>query len=94
MEKMREEFEVWVVSALGCDVADTSKDEYGVYNSFQTGNLYVAWVASRKAMRIELPDSKDDHQTSSYFVDGSSNGFNACLEEVKCILDDAGVRYE
>lgn len=85
MERMREEFEAWVVSALGCDVADISKDEHGVYNSFQTGNLYVAWIASRKALCVKLP--------SSWYQDWDGYILNR-EDDVKSCLDDAGVRYE
>ena len=83
MEKMREEFEAWVVSALGCDVADTSKDEHGVYNSLQTGNLYVAWIASRKALCVELPAIKND-----------SHQYNQALHDVSGLLQLAGVNYK
>ena len=85
MDKMREEFEAWVVPAMGCDVADISKDEHGVYSSFQTGSLYVAWIASRKALCVKLP--------CSWYQDREGYILNR-EDDVKSCLDDAGVRYE
>lgn len=80
MDKIQQEFEAWIVSALGCDVADISKDESGVYNSFQTGNLYVAWRASRAALCVELPEK--------------CKGMALTVDEFHAQLDKAGVSYK
>lgn len=93
MDKIRQEFEAWIVSALGCDVADISKDESGVYNSFQTGNLYVAWRASRAALCVELPESECGGD-GYYYEDGIAIGHNDCLGLVQSVLDDSGVSYK
>lgn len=82
MDKIQQEFEAWIVSALGCDVADISKDESGVYNSFQTGNLYVAWRASRAALCVEIPQPE------------MGRGNNITPTDVEIALDKAGVSYK
>ena len=56
MEKMREEFEDWVVSELDYDV---SKSSSGTYHELKTFIAWECWKASRAALCVELPVSCD-----------------------------------
>ena len=89
MDKVREEFEAWIVGLLGCDDADITKDSSGVYESYQTGNLYVAWIASRAALCVELPEVR--------VLDGgriAEIGYELAIDDFERSLDAAGVRYK
>lgn len=90
MDKMREEFEAWAMSDMGymcVRVGGGYKDDY-------MNTAWLAWKASRSSLCVELPDSKNDYQSSSYYEDGWLKGFNHCLDEVSSILDSDGVQYK
>lgn len=80
MDKVREEFEKFLYSRLGCDVVDLSKDGGGVYNSYETGNYYVVWLESRKRINIQLPEN--------------CKGNALTVSELKEQLDKEGIKYD
>lgn len=89
MDKMREEFEEWAVSAGywtkmvvdesdGCSVA--------IYANGQTRSAWQAWQASRKALVVELPTTWNASFTEKAIVMDADSVVEA--------LDTAGVAYK
>lgn len=54
MDKLREEFEEWVMNiSSGC--AELSLTIHGTYDSWDVERYWDAWQASRAAIVVELP---------------------------------------
>lgn len=81
MDKMREEFEVWVKSVGGL----TIKEDDGEYSFQHTRFAWQSWQASRAALCVKLPTIHKLAVVSEPLMDA---------DEVKIALEDAGVRYE
>ncbi|MGL4354098.1 MAG: hypothetical protein ACRCVV_14665 [Shewanella sp.] len=83
MEKMREEFESWAVTA---DL-DTShyidNGEMGDYCDVVAQYAWMGWKASRALLCIELPPIKND-----------SHKYNQALHDVSGVLQLSGVNYK
>lgn len=97
MDKMREEFEVWCCErGFTLKPAETNCGVLidGEYGHPRVQLAWESWKASRSALCVELPDSKDDYHSSSYFEDGWLKGFNNCLSDALDALDQAGVSYK
>lgn len=78
MDKMRNEFEEWVVSEFYYDVSKTGN---GTYHELKTFIAWESWKASRASLCVELPEG-----------DGGSQDTN--LIAVEIALDNAGVSYK
>ena len=65
-DKSRREFEAW------CGMAGfyISRDLDGDYSDFATDTAWHAWLASRAAIEIELPDYADDSDNALSCFDG------------------------
>lgn len=88
MDKMREEFEEWAVSAgyitkMVIPMTGEDSQKKAIYANGQTRSAWKAWQASRKALVVELPD---------FFV----SGIDAAVyrDDVIEALDAAGVSYK
>lgn len=84
MNKMREEFEKWLVAYW--HQPNLTIDKYGYENeivSQQWDAWKQAWLASRKALVVELPQVYDDDY-----------GGHMSALSVEVALKDAGVRYK
>lgn len=85
MDKMREEFESWAMSDMGymcVRVGGGYKDDY-------MNTAWLAWKASRAALRVELPP-KYNYRYPEPFNDG----FDCAVEEIEETLCKCGVPYK
>lgn len=78
MDKMREEFEVWVKLRGGYTMRRDKE-----YESSMTREWWQAWQASRQALVVELPRSFKD-MYDQYVYDEQS---------IKDVLDNAGIKW-
>lgn len=81
-EKIRDEFEAWLIANTGFDTQRTAfamtKQEDQQYMCHRTNLAWLAWQASRAAMVVELPEKAALMSASSVYA----------------ALDDAGVSYK
>lgn len=80
MDKMREEFEAWVISCDMCTYCDDGK-----YRHQSTEWAWESWKASRAALCVELPI-----QYQAPLVDDPAMD----ADEVRWALDESGVSYK
>ena len=88
MEKMREEFEAWCAShgytlrpaETNCGIAIE-----GQYGNQRVQIAWEAWKASRAALCVEIPTCGEASSFGDYVVFDS--------DDVRTMLDDAGIRY-
>lgn len=89
-EKMREEFEEWLIANTEFDTQRTAfamtKEEDQQYMCHRTNLAWLAWQASRAALVVELPSDIN----GEYYADG----WNAALMCVEGMLEEAGVSYK
>ena len=80
MEKMREEFEAWVITRNVCIKygAKLRMCPDGSYYDYRINDCWFAWKASRAALVVELPEKAALMSASSVYA----------------ALDDAGVVYK
>lgn len=90
-DKMREEFEAWVLR--GYPKQDMGRFSDGEYQSVTINHCWLAWGASREALVIELPNQYDE-KYQEYFDDVDGGGFNAAkyLADVKSTIEAAGLK--
>lgn len=92
MPDMREEFE-----ASGITRRISRSTEPGctdLYEDSHTQMAWMAWQASRAALRVELPSEKEESNANYRFSEHShsrAQGFNDCLELVREALQQAGI---
>ncbi|WP_434676203.1 hypothetical protein [Pseudomonas sp. D3-10] len=70
-DKMREEFEAWVISKW--PETDLGQFNDGEYCGFTLAHCWSAWQASREALVIELPDADGlnrEHMLVQGFLEG------------------------
>ena len=88
-EEMRKEFEEWIIksSTTGRVPNFIMKNENGAYIDPQTADLWLAWQASREAMKpIKLPKlMKNTQEQSCYY-------YNDAVEECKEAIQQAGYK--
>ena len=84
-DKMREEFEVWVINQNICRKygAKLIQCRDGSYKDYRINDRWNAWKASRAALLVELPDFEIDCGECHYHA-----------RDIQAALDDAGVRYK
>ncbi|HHW2739845.1 TPA: hypothetical protein ACUT68_001081 [Pseudomonas aeruginosa] len=92
-QAMREEFEAWVSGRKVCTRygAKLKTNPDGMYSDYRINDRWLAWKASRAALRVELPDRRDPLNWTGDDDNPRSSGFNACLERVKEALQQAGI---
>lgn len=79
MDKMREEFEVFMANPHWSWATGDMKEEF-----------YCLWKASRAALCVELPEPECGGD-GSYYEDGLARGHNELLAVVVEKLKEAGV---
>ena len=93
MDKMREEFEGWVITRNVCIKygAKLRTCPDGSYYDYRINDRWLAWKASRAALCVKLPS----------FDNGSLRGYGGDCEEARAVVDyvaksleKAGVRHE
>ncbi|MBH8916184.1 hypothetical protein I5K03_12570 [Pseudomonas aeruginosa] len=96
MPDMREEFEAWVSGRKVCTRygAKLKTNPDGMYSDYRINDRWLAWQASRAALRVELPDRRDPLNWTGDDENPRSSGFNACLERVKEALQQAGIEVK
>ncbi|OPE26117.1 hypothetical protein APB10_33345 [Pseudomonas aeruginosa] len=92
MPDMREEFETWVSGRKVCTRygANLTTNPDGMYCDYRINDRWLAWKASRAALRVELPDQR----IGALSVDGQPryvDGWNDYRERVKEALQQAGI---
>ena len=104
MPDMREEFEARYPLPEGIEWRET--DYFPVKTD--SASLYVAlagiaaihsarwqaWLASRAALRVELPDRLEHESDGSDYSDGRVDGYNDCLSDMTEALQQAGIEVE
>lgn len=93
MPDMREEFE-----ASGITRRLSRSTEPGctdLYEDSHTQMAWMAWQASRAALRVELPERAVlPEYTEHRLLYCERTGFNDCLERVKEALQQAGIEVK
>ncbi|MGP5885943.1 hypothetical protein ACTXY5_14580 [Pseudomonas aeruginosa] len=90
-QAMREEFEAWVSGRKVCTRygAKLNTNPDGMYSDYRINDRWLAWKASRAALRVELPDALvPENNVSSKLIIGA---YNALLEHVTEALQQAGI---
>ena len=82
MEKMREEFEGWVITRNVCIKygAKLRTCPDGSYYDYRINDRWLAWKASRAALCVKLPEN--------------CKGMALTVDEFRAQLDTAGVGHE
>ncbi|MGV8406645.1 hypothetical protein ACV33P_15480 [Pseudomonas aeruginosa] len=94
MPDMREEFEAWVSGRKVCTRygAKLNTNPDGMYSDYRINDRWLAWKASRAALRVELPDALvPENNVSSKLIIGA---YNALLEHVTEALQQAGIEVK
>ncbi len=93
-QAMREEFEAWVSGRKVCTRygAKLNTNPDGMYSDYRINDRWLAWKASRTALRVELPDALvPENNVSSKLIIGA---YNALLEHVTEALQQAGIEVK
>ena len=82
MERMREEFEGWVITRNVCIKygAKLRTCHDGSYYDYRINDRWLAWKASRAALCVKLPEN--------------CKGMALTVDEFRAQLDTAGVGHE
>lgn len=94
MPDMREEFEAWVSGRKVCTRygAKLNTNPDGMYSDYRINDRWLAWKASRAALRVELPDALvPENNVSSKLIIGA---YNALLGHVTEALQQAGIEVK
>lgn len=95
IEKMREEFEVWVLA--GPDALEPADlrwmDGRNTYYWAITRCMWEAWQASRESLAIELPGCADTGvDTGGWPLDSGSHRINKVIGQCREAIRAAGVK--
>lgn len=101
-EKMRAEFEAWIVNFLDDAELDdivaarSTEGENTIYkfegdvdSTMTITAMWLAWQASRASLCVELPESEKDERPYKCYA----SGWNDMRMECAAALDKAGVKY-
>lgn len=89
-DKMRQDFETWAkrkwngISLLRVNQPGTPRD--GQYEAQAAKDCWEAWVASRSAIEIELPEER--------WGDRFADGFNDMYSKAYDLIEAAGLRVK
>ncbi|HCF3423343.1 TPA: hypothetical protein NIC12_004820 [Pseudomonas aeruginosa] len=89
MPDIREEFEAWVSGRKVCTRygAKLNTNPDGMYSDYRINDRWLAWKASRAALRVELPP---ELHAGDLFEDTPI--YNASM--IKVILQQAGIEVK
>ncbi|HHM6046613.1 TPA: hypothetical protein ACRMOD_000343 [Pseudomonas aeruginosa] len=95
-QAMREEFEAWVSGRKVCTRygAKLNTNPDGMYSDYRINDRWLAWKASRAALRVELPDDgiedcRRDWQNSCR--DNFDTGYCYATDRITQALQQAGI---
>lgn len=96
MPDIREEFEAWVSGRKVCTRygAKLNTNPDGMYSDYRINDRWLAWKASRAALRVELPDDgiedcRRDWQNSCR--DNFDTGYCYATDRITQALQQAGI---
>ncbi|EMY3672577.1 hypothetical protein AAIQ05_000371 [Pseudomonas aeruginosa] len=92
-QAMREEFEAWVSGRKVCTRygAKLTTNPDGMYCDYRINDRWLAWKASRAALRVELPAKRS---YSMYATKHECHAFNDAIEKAKEALQQAGIEVK
>lgn len=85
-DKMREEFHEWCRSIGFTLKMNAWGNDYAIGYGLEQ---WQAWQASRAALVVELPELKSFNAS-----DEPDFAYEVAIDDIKCVLDDAGVGYK
>ncbi|RUB92647.1 hypothetical protein [Pseudomonas aeruginosa] len=93
---MREEFEAWVSGRKVCTRygAKLNTNPDGMYSDYRINDRWLAWKASRAALRVELPDDGiEDCQRDwpNSCRDNFDTGYCYATDRITQALQQAGI---
>ncbi|MCS8013620.1 hypothetical protein N0430_26290 [Pseudomonas aeruginosa] len=98
-QAMREEFEAWVSGRKVCTRygAKLNTNPDGMYSDYRINDRWLAWKASRAALRVELPDDgiedcRRDWQNSCR--DNFDTGYCYATDRITQALQQAGIEVK
>ncbi|EPV8688313.1 hypothetical protein ACWAUP_001986 [Pseudomonas aeruginosa] len=98
-QAMREEFEAWVSGRKVCTRygAKLNTNPDGMYSDYRINDRWLAWKASRAALRVELPDDgiedcQRDWQNSCR--DNFDTGYCYATDRITQALQQAGIEVK
>ncbi|HBP0988660.1 TPA: hypothetical protein L5R00_005952 [Pseudomonas aeruginosa] len=99
MPDMREEFEAWVSGRKVCTRygAKLTTNPDGMYCDYRINDRWLAWKASRAALRVELPDDGiEDCQRDwqNYCRDNFDTGYCYATDRITKALQQAGIEVK
>lgn len=68
-DKCREQFEEWLTSLPGFELADVEKRDDGKYSYSETEWCWKSWKASRAALEIALPVLEQRERGDGEWID-------------------------
>ncbi|HFS0754875.1 TPA: hypothetical protein ACHYZ8_005003 [Pseudomonas aeruginosa] len=94
-QAMREEFEAWVSGRKVCTRygAKLNTNPDGMYSDYRINDRWLAWKASRAALRVELPDKA---KFVEYYEDLEGGTFNwqRYMVAIQEALQQAGIEVK
>ena len=90
MPDMREEFEAWLLREHGLE--SEWQDERNCFKDYPAHLAFKAWLASRAALRVELPEKMEP--TRNIYGNLIIGSYNAVLDAVKEALQQAGIEVK
>lgn len=95
-QAMREEFEAWVSGRKVCTRygAKLNTNPDGMYSDYRINDRWLAWKASRAALRVELPDDGIEdcrRDWSNSCRDNFDTGYCYATDRITQALQQAGI---
>lgn len=93
----REQFEAWLTSLPGFELADVEKVDDGKYSYSETEWCWKSWQASREAIELDIdwPEANDDYWKDGEegaYARGHEDGKDKAALAVRKALADAGIK--
>ncbi|MBI8898411.1 hypothetical protein JE005_16840 [Pseudomonas aeruginosa] len=95
-QAMREEFEAWVSGRKVCTRygAKLNTNPDGMYSDYRINDRWLAWKASRAALRVELPDDGIEdcrRDWTNSCRDNFDTGYCYATDRITQALQQAGI---
>lgn len=96
MPDMREEFEAWVSGRKVCTRygAKLNTNPDGMYSDYRINDRWLAWKASRAALRVELPEKIGPHNMVGRHVLPEAAGYDDAIDDCREALQQAGIEVK
>jgi len=92
IDKMREEFEVWLLEEHGLEAEWQA--ERNCFKEFPAHLAHQAWQASRAAVVFELPEAEAAPRNSSSYREGLADGVERGLDQARKAIEAAGLKVK